>query len=287
MQAEGVGQSENVQHSPNKEEMDARNQFSIQSSGLRVKQMAVGSGAIKGKGDQANSSSSLDNRLHSTQRNFMTGLQSPREEAYIMEDQGSFYLYQSGEAQNDFLNGKMNPFEFAKEIRQNMVADEEYIKVSEMGGMPDDQYRLVSGQRIGGNTIKMLYSSQKQQSPNVTMEFQRSARKSVQRDSPPFQSDTRAGQLNLNVSVDSGASQSAQESDIAKSTSSMSKCLSMYYRLSSLLFLAALMASIYFTSQSREMVATLKSKEIQLSEEAIFPRIFQLVQFFATGFLII
>lgn len=58
----------------------------------------------------------------------------------------------------------MDPFEFAREIQRNKVADEEYIKVSEMGGLPDDQYNLnVSGQRIGGsNKMNMFYSSQRQ-----------------------------------------------------------------------------------------------------------------------------
>ena len=74
---------------------------------------------------------------------------------------------------------KMNPFEFAHEIRQNMVQDEEYIKVSEMGGIHDDQYKLLSGPIIGGNN--MIYSSQKRPSPNVTMEFQKVGRRSTQR----------------------------------------------------------------------------------------------------------
>ena len=35
-----------------------------------------------------------------------------------------------------------------------MVQDEEYIKVSEMGGIPDDQYKLLKGKRIGGKISK-------------------------------------------------------------------------------------------------------------------------------------
>ena len=35
-----------------------------------------------------------------------------------------------------------------------MVQDEEYIKVSEMGGIPDDQYRLLKGKSIGGKISK-------------------------------------------------------------------------------------------------------------------------------------
>lgn len=74
----------------------------------------------------------------------------------------------------------MNPFEFANEIRKNRVQDEEYVKVSEMGGIRDDQYQLTPGQRIvGGGNNMMVYSSQKRPSPNVTMEFAKrtSARK--------------------------------------------------------------------------------------------------------------
>lgn len=67
----------------------------------------------------------------------------------------------------------------------------------------------------------------------------------------------------------------------------MSSCLSVYYRLSSLLFLVALLAAIYFTKVTEEKLNAMHSEEIQLSEEALFPRIFQLVQYFATGALVI
>lgn len=46
---------------------------------------------------------------------------------------------------NDFASGKMNPFEFAKEIQQNRVADEDYIKVSDGGGIPGARNGLLSG----------------------------------------------------------------------------------------------------------------------------------------------
>lgn len=79
------------------------------------------------------------------------------------------------------------------------------------------------------------------------MEFQR---KSVHKEYSHFQSE-KGHMLNVNLSVDSSIpSQNSPDSDIAKSTSRMSKCFSCYYRLSSLLFLAALIASIYFTNQS-------------------------------------
>lgn len=117
------------------------------------------------------------------------------------------------------------------------------------------------------------------------MEFQK-PRKSAHMQYPDFQSDPKTGQLNLSVSAESAASQGAPE-DIAKSTSRVSRCFSIYYRLSSLLFLAALVAAIYFTWRGREQLAALHSEAVQLSEEAIFPRIYVLVLYFATGFLTI
>lgn len=58
------------------------------------------------------------------------------------------------QAERNGFTEMMNPFEFVKEIQQNRVQDEDYIKVSEMGGLPDDQYKLLKGKRIGGEISK-------------------------------------------------------------------------------------------------------------------------------------
>ena len=101
----------------------------------------------------------------------------------------------------------MDAFEFAKEIQRNRVHDEEYIKVSEMGGIPDDHYTLLSGQRIGGNTTNLMvgsYQSQKFNSPNVTMEFQRSAKRKAQKGLSTHSKMRRSSYLNSDVSSESG-----------------------------------------------------------------------------------
>ena len=74
--------------------------------------------------------------MQSSQTTLQRGVKEDRGEAYLVDDQGS-YLPASADGQHDFGDGKMDPFEFAKEIQQNMVEDEEYIKVSGMGGIPE------------------------------------------------------------------------------------------------------------------------------------------------------
>ena len=59
--------------------------------------------------------------------------------------------------------------------------------------------------------------------------------------------------------------------------------MAIYYRLTSILFLAALGASIYLTLKCQEQLEKDHFKQFVMQQESVFPKIFHVIQYFATG----